>query len=614
VLGVLLLAACWCLAPLAANGQTTPFRGLWVGEVRLNYATEVTVGLDENNVAVAPDPKVPTPTKDQANLRLILHVNGAGQVSLLKDVAILNRRSATNDVLSESDIALVTDERLYGQFPPQPAIRHASAVFDFGDSLATDALTEVMNRAAEAAGALVFSDSSNLSVSANRVALEDAAAGAALSAAQPVVDSADVAAAFAQFLLGTNFNSAKVTAIAQAANPTNAAQSALAAATNLQNGSFYGDSRAVEMIQSVLGALCTAGTNEATRIKVAQNTASAFADVANNYHRFIGGKLFGDMMLAAAVTAANAATNAGTSIETIRALVNGNTTVMQARSNALALRVTTYTDTRAPDAVELTLEAIIAAAAAALPANPLERSMIQLAGEQAGRGVLSSNVIRYPVAAETPTLEYTDFVRGTGAFQTTAENAQFEKSAEIAARAAAQGAISEKRNNSLFLEASIKNAAKVAAAEALRTLFGTAARAVRTELPMAGGFGPGVGDARLTWDIKQTNGPALAPAQSALTARLDLPANHPTNPFRHRRHPDHTSGLDITRHLRLDFDAGATESLPRAGYGVDRISGVYREEILGLHKPLGPSSDIGLRVEGRFELNRISLTDVLNAL
>ena len=81
-----------------ALGQVTPdpYRGLWVGQVTLRYVNEVSVPLDENNVAVAPNPDVPTPTADAANLRLIVHVNGAGQVSLLRDVAILNRKGGGN--------------------------------------------------------------------------------------------------------------------------------------------------------------------------------------------------------------------------------------------------------------------------------------------------------------------------------------------------------------------------------------------------------------------------------------------------------------------------------------------------------------------------------------
>ena len=45
---------------------------------------------------------------------------------------------------------------------------------------------------------------------------------------------------------------------------------------------------------------------------------------------------------------------------------------------------------------------------------------------------------------------------------------------------------------------------------------------------------------------------------------------------------------------------------------MDRISGVYSEEIFGLHKPLGPSRNIGLKVSGTFQLYRISLIDTLN--
>jgi hypothetical protein len=115
----------------------------------------------------------------------------------------------------------------------------------------------------------------------------------------------------------------------------------------------------------------------------------------------------------------------------------------------------------------------------------------------------------------------------------------------------------------------------------------------------------------LTWDIKQINGVALG--AGALTATLYLPANHPTNPFRHRRHPDHTAGFDVRRNIRIDFDGSPTNSLDHAGFGVDRITGTYREEITGLHKPLGPQQSIGLKVEGPVEFSRISLIDTLNA-
>ena len=76
---------------------------------------------------------------------------------------------------------------------------------------------------------------------------------------------------------------------------------------------------------------------------------------------------------------------------------------------------------------------------------------------------------------------------------------------------------------------------------------------------------------------------------SSLATEVILPANHPTNPFRHRRHPDHTTGFDIRRVVNLSFAATDGRLLSRSGYGVDRISGTYAEEIFGLHKPLGPA-------------------------
>ncbi|MEC7225203.1 MAG: hypothetical protein VXW02_13085, partial [Verrucomicrobiota bacterium] len=79
-------------------------------------------------------------------------------------------------------------------------------------------------------------------------------------------------------------------------------------------------------------------------------------------------------------------------------------------------------------------------------------------------------------------------------------------------------------------------------------------------------------------------------------------ASHPTNPFRHRRNPDHTTGRDITRKIELT-------SLSKVN---DKLTGVYDEEISGLHKLLGPNKNIGLKVRGSFELNRVSKIATLN--
>ena len=283
--------------------------------------------------------------------------------------------------------------------------------------------------------------------------------------------------------------------------------------------------------------------------------------------------------------------------------INTNSIVNSTRAAALQNTVPPYRDTRAPDAVERVLTAILDSAASFLSSTARVQTTIADAAEAAGRAASVTNVARYIIPFDTPTLDYDAFV----------QSQRFIGSAAIAAAAAASGAVSEKLASSLYTATSLKNAAKQEAINALRDVYGAAARTVRTELPMMGAFGPGQGDPRFRWDIKQNHLGALGPA--ALTATNELPADHPTNPFRHRRHPSNAVGFDIERRIRLDFDGSATNALQRAGYGVDRVTGTYREEIMGLHKPLGPQPEtnpIGLIVEGTFELNRISLVDNYN--
>jgi hypothetical protein len=186
----------------------------------------------------------------------------------------------------------------------------------------------------------------------------------------------------------------------------------------------------------------------------------------------------------------------------------------------------------------------------------------------------------------TPTLDYTAFIRASDS-----RFVDFKEIAPLVAAAAAAGAVTEK-SNVLSTATSVANKAKERAVSAIPTVYSSAARAVRTELPLTGNFGPG---------------------QTGLTGTIILPANHPTNPFRHRRHPDHTTGFDITRVLTLGFDGTATDTLAESGFGVSAITGTYAEEIFGLHKPLGPAKDTGLKVLGTFTLHRISLIDALNA-
>lgn len=120
------------------------------------------------------------------------------------------------------------------------------------------------------------------------------------------------------------------------------------------------------------------------------------------------------------------------------------------------------------------------------------------------------------------------------------------------------------------------------------------------QLPMAGAFGAGE-------TVVVTN--RIAP-------------DFRTNPFKHRYHPDHDNlspdyqsyrqeALDITRVIALDFSSRYPPELalpvaaPPPGWGLDRIGGVYRETITGLHKQ-------AIQVRGTFDLERISLIDRLN--
>jgi len=593
------IATAFCVAE-PCLGQTSPYRGLWVGSVSLRRVNEVAIPLDAQNNPVAPKPQVPTPTFDEANLRIILHVNGAGQVSLLKDVAILDRKAQTNDgnhevFASETDLALVSDARIYASFPPQPARRVASAFFDFGDALATEALDALVAQAVVSATNFVMTPGLDLSTSALRIQARQAAAALIAAALAPIAGNADVADSYSGFI--AQFTPAKVNAIA--ADPTSVeVGNALLLASQLRDQSFYRDGRAVDLVNAVVAAVN--GAAPADRQAAAQNAASAYADVQNLYQRFISGKTFGDMILAAATQAGTSAKVPGTTAALIEAALRGIPETTAAITESLNAKVPMYTDTRSGTAIDRVLAAM---AQAAFANAALSASDIRQASETAGRAALADLVARYPLPVQTPTVDYNAFV----------QSAEFDAAVQKAAEAAAQGAVDERGTNPLYSGLSVASKAKIAALNALQTEYATAARAQRTELPLAGTFGPGSGDPRMVAELAQPSDLGAA----GLAGRIYLPANHPTNPFRHRRHPDHTAGFDIERSIRLDFDGSAGDPLQAAGYGVDQVTGTYREEIFGLHKPLGPdpaNSPIGLKTEGRFQLNRISFIDTLNTL
>ncbi len=104
----------------------------------------------------------------------------------------------------------------------------------------------------------------------------------------------------------------------------------------------------------------------------------------------------------------------------------------------------------------------------------------------------------------------------------------------------------------------------------------------------------------------------VGPAR-AVTGVLVLPRLHPTNPFRHKYHPDHRNinpddpdyGYEIRRALTISFDPTADGLAIPAGYGIQTLSGTYRETITGLHKA-------PLTTTGTVELSRISTVGRLN--
>ncbi len=105
--------------------------------------------------------------------------------------------------------------------------------------------------------------------------------------------------------------------------------------------------------------------------------------------------------------------------------------------------------------------------------------------------------------------------------------------------------------------------------------YGTAAYDFNgNELPILGGLGDGL----------------------ACAGAITLDQEHPTNPYRHKYHPDHGVGFDIVREFQMHFQAGDSG---------DRLTGSYSEAITGLHK-------IPITMSGSIHLERISTTPLLN--
>ena len=338
-------------------------------------------------------------------------------------------------------------------------------------------------------------------------------------------------------------------------------------------------------------AVQAAGTTQG--LTNAWNAAAALADVENKVLRLLSGKVAGDALVEAA---AYASTNAATITVNDLLALPGVQTFLAA---TLATKVASYAiDSRGTDAFDDAIARIVTAARAGHTAGTAT-SLIRQEALAAGRAALAAGAAKWPATRNAPTPGYTAFVTSSA----------FAEVSVVAIRAALTAALSERVANPLSWEGSITSVARAGAVNALQSVYSAAARAMLNELAMQGVFALGSGDPRYT----ATLAPAEVLGAPGLTGQILLPASHPTNPFRHRRHPDHTTGVDITRNIRLDFDAPPSAGgIPSVTRGVSTVSGVYREEVFGLHKPLGPAKDIGLRTEGRFQLNRVSAIGTLN--
>ena len=105
--------------------------GLWVGQVTLHSVNEV----QKTGFGAA---AAPSPTRSTVGLRLLLHVNAQGHVSLLKDVTVMETRVDPANPNSERVLVLVTDPRRLPEFEgvatrfgKKVGIRYGSVSYDF---------------------------------------------------------------------------------------------------------------------------------------------------------------------------------------------------------------------------------------------------------------------------------------------------------------------------------------------------------------------------------------------------------------------------------------------------------------------------------------------------
>jgi len=345
----------------------------------------------------------------------------------------------------------------------------------------------------------------------------------------------------------------------------------------------FGDDRAVSILDDIAAAAAAAASTGGNPTNAANQVAQT-ADLDARYRAYVSGAGFNNAALNAALTAKIGATQAkgtnGNSAQVLSAATSAATNnfyVVTNRAYAQTLATNgAFIDSRYVAAVDSIALAAASGAASAASSN-LTAAAVGAAATNAASAAVTA-AINAP-ASESP--NYNSFI-GTGSFASAANTAAAAASA--AARAALNGGASA---------TTARIQANGAAVKALTdaNVYAAADSVVMNEALLSG---------------------TISPDQS-LAGTIYLGASHPTNPFKHRRHPDHTIGYPITRALSIHFDSSSSTNAQQiTGFGVDQITGTYREDISGLHKPLGPNQDIGLITEGTLKLNHVSFVDTLN--
>ena len=103
-----------------------------------------------------------------------------------------------------------------------------------------------------------------------------------------------------------------------------------------------------------------------------------------------------------------------------------------------------------------------------------------------------------------------------------------------------------------------------------------------------------------------------------LSLTMVLDPNFPTNPFRHKYHPDHDNldgrfvaltnnfeAYTVSREIQLEFTENDPVGASSPDYGYSVMAGIYREVLTGLHKE-------PIRLQGNFKLTRAVYSGELN--